>query len=354
MSLQPATIHQLDHDGMLALTDRSPARAESAFRQAQTLAAAVTKLAAGCQNVFICGMGGSAISGDLWRASLGQQESRPMTVQRGPGLPAWVCPDTLAVFLSYSGNTAETLDAYHRAQETGCRIVGISSGGQLSRSLRESGRLLVPVPPGMQPRAALPEIFFSLLGATSLCDGLTPGERAAVAAWEAMAKVVSAEGNGQDGQAQALARSFNETTPYLLGLTPHTVAVAQRWQTQINENAKLMALVAAFPEMTHNEIVPLHAMTPAPYHLVLFRESETHPLVRAQLDITLAMLADRWQGVSELEGSGGPLLARQMSLVTLGDYVSIYQALLRGLDPTPVGAIQQLKARMQAASPASP
>ena len=87
---------------------------------------------------------------------------------------------------------------------------------------------------------------------------------------------------------------------------------------------------------------------------MVLREIETDPLTIRQLDITLAMLADRWQGVTELEGLGEPLLARQMALVTLGDYVSIYQALLRDLDPTPVEAIQQLKGRMQAGSSASP
>jgi glucose/mannose-6-phosphate isomerase len=350
MSLQADAIARLDPSGMLALSDRAAARAEAAYRAALPLATAVAAIAAGARHVLVCGMGGSAISGDLWRAALAGSERAPITVQRGPGLPAWAGPETLTVFLSYSGNTAETLDSYISARAAGCRIVAITSGGKLARQMAGTDGVVVPLPGGMQPRAALWEIFFTLLGAVSAVPGLAVAEASVTDAWAAIAETVAAEGQGQDGQAMALARAFEGAQPYLLGMAPQTATVAMRWQTQLNENAKVMARVAIFPEMTHNEIVPLQAAATLPYHLVICGDPDTHPLVANQLRITLDLLGDRWAGITPLLGRGSTLLARQLSQVALGDYVSIYQALLRGVDPTPVEAIQLLKARMQASA----
>jgi glucose/mannose-6-phosphate isomerase len=347
MSLQADAIARLDRSGMLALSDRAALRAEAAYQAALQWAPAVADRATGIRTVLVCGMGGSAISGDLWRGALGGAEGAPITVQRGPGLPAWAGPETLAVFLSYSGQTAETLDSYNRARAAGCRIVGITSGGTLASRLAEDGGIHVPLPGGMPPRVALWEIFFTLLGAVSATAGLSVGDTAVTDAWQAIAATVEAEGHGQDGLAMSLAAAFEAAEPYLLGVSPQMPAVALRWQTQLNENAKVMARVATFPEMTHNEIVPLHAMTTVPHHLVVFQDPDAHPLVRNQLGITLDLLRDRWAGITELAGRGQTLLARQLSQVALGDYVSIYQALLRGVDPTPIEAIQLLKARMQ-------
>lgn len=346
MSLSPDAIARLDPSGMLALTDRAADRAEAAYRAALPAAGAVATAAADVRHVLVCGMGGSAISGDLWRAALAGGERAPITVQRGPGLPAWAGPETLAIFLSYSGNTAETLDSYKRAQAAGCRIVGITSGGTLAAQLTADGGIRVPLPGGMQPRAALWEIFFTLLGALSATDGLSVADAAVRDAWQAIRETVAAEGQGRDALAMALAQSFEAAEPYLLGVGPQTAAVAQRWQTQLNENAKVLARVAIFPEMTHNEIVPLQAATAVPLHLVTFRDPDTDPLVANQLAITLDLLRERWAGVTEMTGRGQSLLGRQLSQVAIGDYVSIYQALLRGVDPTPVEAIQRLKARM--------
>jgi glucose/mannose-6-phosphate isomerase len=351
MSLQADAIARLDRSGMLALSDRAAQRAESAYKAAQQWASAVADRAAGARHVLVCGMGGSAISGDLWRAALGGTERAPITVQRGPGLPAWAGPDTLAVFLSYSGQTAETLDSYKRALAAGCRMLGVTSGGTLAAWLAEDGGIHVPVPGGMQPRAALWEIFFTLLGAVSATAGLSVDAAAVSDAWQAIQATVQAEGQGKNGQAMALAAAFEAAEPYLLGVAPQTGTVAMRWQTQLNENAKVLARVALFPEMTHNEIVPLQARTAASHHLVVFHDPDVDPLVRNQMRITLDLLRDGWAGVTELTGRGETLLARQLSQVALGDYVSIYQALYRGVDPTPVEAIQLLKARMQETAP---
>ena len=89
--------------------------------------------------VLVCGMGGSAIGGDIaavWAAPHGVR----IAVHRGYGLPAWVDRDTLLVFSSYSGNTEETLLGIRRASApSGAARLCIATGGALAA---RSGRRL--------------------------------------------------------------------------------------------------------------------------------------------------------------------------------------------------------------------
>ncbi len=51
-----------------------------------------------------------------------------------------------------------------------------------------------------------------------------------------------------------------------------------------------------------------------------------------------------------LRGSGPDLISRLAGLIALVDFASVYLALMAGIDPTPVTAIEELKARMAGAS----
>lgn len=347
MSMSTDQIAQIDASGMLALTDQAARRAEQAYDAALALAGRVATEAAGHKAVLVCGMGGSAISGDLWHDALADSGQAPITVWRAPTFPAWAGPETLVVLMSYSGETAETLAAGKAALAAGCRVIGVTSGGQLAPMLEAAGKPVVPVPGGLQPRVALPELFYSLLGATSATEGLSITEATVRESIRVLADVVGRNGHGQAGLAYEIAAACKGGMPFLIGLSPFTSAVAKRWQTQLNENSKVMAHVACFPELTHNEIVNLEAMTWAPYHLIVLDDPAKPALLAGQMSITLAMLSGRWLGEHRIEGQGESRLARQLSLVALGDYVSIYLAFLRQLDPTPVDAIRALKQRMQ-------
>lgn len=347
MSLSPDHIAQLDASGMLALADQAAQRAAQAYDAATALADQVAREAAGHRSVLVCGMGGSAISGDLWHDALADSGQVPLVVWRAPTFPAWAGPDTLVVLMSYSGETAETLAAGAAALAAGCRVIAVTSGGRLGAVLKEAGKPVIPVVGGLQPRVALPELFYGLLGATSTTPGLSLPVAAVRSSIQAIAEVVTQEGGGRSGLAYDIARACKGGMPFIVGLSPLTGGVAKRWQTQLNENSKVMAHVACLPELTHNELVNLEAMTWAPYQLIVLDDPDKPALLAKQMGIALEMLSGRWLGDHRIEGRGEGRLARQLSLVALGDYVSIYLAFLRQLDPTPVDAIGVLKQRMQ-------
>src|SRR5512133_2684088 len=98
---------------------------------------------------------------------------RPVDVNRSPVLPAFAGPSPLVVVSSSSGNTAETLAAFHEAAARGCRILAITGGGTLGEECAARGFAAVRVPGGFQPRAAVGHLTFAMLGALEAA-GLTP------------------------------------------------------------------------------------------------------------------------------------------------------------------------------------
>jgi glucose/mannose-6-phosphate isomerase len=125
-------------------------------------------------------------------------------------------------------------------------------------------------------------------------------------------------------------------------------SVAFRWRCQINENSKEAALSSVVPEMNHNEILAYSAATHETRRLavVFLRDEADHPQVQRRFDLMRDLLTGRAAGVREAKAHGGGPLARSLSLVLLGDFVSVYLAYLKGVDPTPIPFIDLLKKRL--------
>ena len=50
--------------------------------------------------------------------------------------------------------------------------------------------------------------------------------------------------------------------------------------------------------------------------------------------------------IIEVEAKGETNLERMLSLIYVGDFASIYLAVLRNMDPTPVNSIEEFKKRL--------
>src|SRR6478735_668646 len=81
--------------------------------------------------VMVCGMGGSAIGGDLAAAALGDRLTRPLIAVRDYALPSWATPEWTVLCCSYSGRTEETLACFEAAETLGARRLVASIGGPL-------------------------------------------------------------------------------------------------------------------------------------------------------------------------------------------------------------------------------
>jgi glucose/mannose-6-phosphate isomerase len=295
--------------------------------------------------LVVAGMGGSAIGGALARAALGDRASRPIVLARGYALPAWTTPDTAVLCSSYSGNTEETLAIYDAAGALGARRIVATTGGKVAESAREDGVPVIPLPGGFQPRAAVAYSLVVALEVAGLCGaGELLHAEIDVAAAHAEQLVAEWGPEGHDScLAKDLARSLHGTIPQIAG-AGLTAPIAYRWKTQLNENAKTPCFSGDLPEIDHNEIVGWEgAPELGRFSAVFLDDSDLHPRIRQRIELTRGLIASNAVGTYRVEGVGETRTGRLVSLVLLGDLVSLYLAVLRNVDPTPVPTIEHLK-----------
>src|SRR5213079_3153455 len=188
--------------------------------------------------LVVAGMGGSAIGGALARAALSDHATRPIFVTRAYGLPPWTTPDTMVLCASYSGDTEETLACYESAGALGARRTVVTTGGKLAEMARADGVPVIPLPGGLQPRAAVAYMTVAALEVAALC-GVGPELRSEVDVAAAQLEAVTARwgpAGEEDAAPKRVARALDGTITSIVGAGP-TIPVAYRWKTQLNENA---------------------------------------------------------------------------------------------------------------------
>jgi glucose/mannose-6-phosphate isomerase len=295
--------------------------------------------AADSAGVLVCGMGGSAIGGDLAAALLGERLSRPMATVRGYRLPGYATADWTVLCSSYSGETEETVACFDAAAGLGARIVAVGTGGALVERAREAGAPVVGVPGVLQPRAAVAYMTVAAAEVAAL-SGAAP--RIGDEVEDAAARL---EQEAEDLQARAaeVAGRLDGALPVVIG-AELTAPVARRWKTQINENAKLQAFYSELPEADHNEIsgwAGLPGGTRA--SVVSLEDSDSHPRVLRRFELTAEAIGGAGTEVVRVQVEGETRAARMFSALMLGDLVSLRLAEARGADPVAIEAIDSLK-----------
>jgi glucose/mannose-6-phosphate isomerase len=293
-------------------------------------------------------MGGSAVGARLAQAVLAPALTRPFAIADGYAVPAWVGPQHLVLCSSYSGGTEETLAAYDDALERGAPRIVATTGGALAERARRDGAPVIPLPGGFQPRAAVGYGLVSCLEAAALA-GAAPSDRADVEAAAALAGRLAAEwgpDGPEDGAAKALARRLHGTVPVVVG-AELTAPVAYRWKCQVNENASLPAFASVLPEADHNEVVGWPASKDAgPFSAVFLEDPGAQPRNALRSELTAELAGEGAAVVERVQAQGESRLERLVSLVLLGDLVSLYIAVLAGVEPVDIEPISRLKAAL--------
>ncbi len=297
--------------------------------------------------VTFIGVGGSAIGGQLVAEWLSRESEVPMVVSRGYDLPGFVDEDTLVFAVSYSGNTEETLSAFREAMRRGSSIVSLTSGGALERLSREHGLPIVPIPGGLRPRAALPYQLFAVaatLNRLGLVGSLWAEVDEAIDVLGRLSDEMVPEVPADENPAKRLALSLKEKIPFVHG-PPLFEGVAYRLRTQLNENSKVPAGSGSFPELFHNAVLGSEAPDEVlnPLCFLFIRDSRETDKMARKIDRFKAMFEGRVGGIVEVRAKGGAKLARMLSVLYTGDYVSTYLGLLYGQDPSSTDAIEELK-----------
>ncbi|MDX6610478.1 MAG: glucose/mannose-6-phosphate isomerase [Solirubrobacterales bacterium] len=286
----------------------------------------------------VCGMGGSAIGGDLAAAALGNRLTRPLLTVRGYELPSWLTPEWTVLCSSYSGETEETLACFAAAEALGTRRIVASTGGSLVDSARESGVPVIGLPGILQPRAAVAYMLTIAVEVAALA-GVAPRVKTEI---DAAAGYLSEHSEELQTRAAEIAAQLQGSVPVFTG-ADLTVPLARRWKSQVNENAKLPAFFSELPEADHNELC---GWTGDALAAVLFEDRDQHPRIRRRFELTGEAIAATGTTVVSLETEGETRIARLLWATMLGDLVSLALAEARGVDPVPVEAIEGFKAAL--------
>jgi glucose/mannose-6-phosphate isomerase len=291
--------------------------------------------------LMVCGMGGSAIGGDLAAAAIGDRLCRPLISIRGYELPSWATPEWTVLCSSYSGNTEETLACFEAAEALGARRLVLSTGGKLVERAREAG---VPVvaPPGIyQPRVAVAYMFVAAAEAAALA-GVAPRIRTEI---DAAAAFLGREALTIKAKAAEIASVLGGAPTVVYG-SDLTAAVAHRWKTQLNENAKLPAFHAELPEADHNEICGWTGEVAARMAAVFLEDCDQHPRERHRFELTAEIVAESGADVVRVETVGETRVERMLWSLLLGDLVSLEVAKRIGVDPEQIDALNRIKEGM--------
>jgi len=356
--LGPERVTELDSGGQFDTVARLSEQLEAGYTRAVgALTGKRLVTADRPDGVIVCGMGGSAIGGDVVGACLDGLPV-PYQVVRGYELPAWVSERTLVFAVSYSGNTEETLACVARALARGCRPVCVASGGRLSELAGQRDLPLVTVPADLQPRAAI-GFLSTPIGVALEVAGLASGFDEQVAeAIEVIAELraeLVPEVADDDNEAKTIARRLLNCLPVVYGAGV-TAPAARRWKGQLNENAKTPAFFNELPELDHNELAgwATNPGVAGRVVLVLLDDPAGDERLRRRLALTAASVQPRVAGVARVVARGVLPLARLVSSAYVGDFASLYLALLYGVDPGPVEVLEDLKARLSGEGGAAP
>jgi glucose/mannose-6-phosphate isomerase len=296
--------------------------------------------------VLYAGMGGSGIAGD-YAASVALPSGTRVEVHKGYGpIPAWaIRVRPLLIAGSYSGNTEETLDMVTSAWESGLPVATVTTGGSLGQLTAQHKWPSITVPSGLQPRAAA---GYMIGGVVRLLEGAKSIDDQRLSFIEAadLADEMTEEGSPAWEQADEIAAALAGRIPIIYGGGPVSAVVAQRWKTQINENAKVPSWYSVLPELDHNEIVGWETMpekTSDQVGVVVLTDETDHDRVAARIEHTRNLTSEAVPWVGEVSSRGTSRLARLISLTVIGDLVSFMLAERLGVDPTPVVTIEKLK-----------
>lgn len=340
-------IRKVDKSNMLSFCMEAPKHYGKAAQLAQEFNVDLPRP----ENIVVAGMGGSGIGGELFKDWAQDKASIPIEVCRDYHLPAYANGKTLVLCTSYSGETEETLNVFLEALKRKCTVISISSGGTLQMYAGKLNVPHLPVPSGMAPRATLPYLFLPLpiiLEKLGLASGVDKELAETAKVLTQVSSESSPENMTESNVARTLALEADGTMPVVYGFRFYR-AVAQRIKTQFNENSKNLAKWEYFPELNHNEIVGWQkAEEFAPRLSVVFiRDSEEPREIRERIEFMKETVNKTSVRTFELWSKGKSRIARMASVICTGDFASVYLAVLRGVDPTPVEVISILKERLK-------
>ena len=301
------------------------------------------------ENIVICGMGGSAIAGDLLCNIVKDDVSVPVYVVRDYHLPSWVGDKSMIILSSYSGNTEETLSCLEESLGKGAMSICVTTGGTLYEKSKELGLDCILMPSGYQPRAAL---GYSLISMLSILEyyALIDSQFTLDNIGSNVNEIISYGKELSDSNSslsKELAEKVINKKIIIYGVQGITDVIAYRLRCQIAENSKILCFHHTIPEMNHNEIEGWNKEQNSDDTVVIwFTDRDVHPRNKKRIEVTSDLLSKLGSKHEIISVVGGTRSVRLIKLIQLCDHISFDLAMLNEVDPTPVDRIVEMKVNL--------
>ena len=298
-------------------------------------------------SLLIMGMRGSGVSGDVLSLLSNEVSSKKITVRKSYSIPKKIMEvKPFCLFISYSGNTEETLSGLNDAIKNNLDWAVISSGGKLIDLAIEHNKEYIKIPDGLQPRAAFGYLTQAVCKIVDIVEG-TNFLKELRDVGNYLNEILNEEEDSEIFiEAKKISKEINKKTCIIYGGTDLTELVASRWKTQINENAKSKAFVGSMPEVHHNEILSWEADvegSKSNYVLILLRDNSENSQIAKRFDLTQKLLGEKVEIFNIEPKSQSTTLFKLMELVLLGDLFSISLADELNMIPEDIEGIENLK-----------
>jgi glucose/mannose-6-phosphate isomerase len=342
---RPETYGAVDTQGMAGHLAAMPTQVRAAWQRTRFV-----DLPDKHSDIFsfvVIGNGGAALAGDMLRGVVAHTAQIPIVVVRGYDVPAFVGPDSIAIALSHSGNTEETVAAFEEAIDRGVKPVIVTTGGTLEQLATTHRAPLVTYTAEERPRDALASMFTALVAvahAVQVVGDVANDMDEAIALLEEARDAFTLDVAEEANPAKQMARALVGRVPAIYGGTM-LESVARAWKAKLNGYAKTTALFDLLPEANHTSTVgyTFPAQVADDLAIVQLRSSYDHPRVRTHWQVTTDLLDQRGIPHRIVEARGRSRLAQALWTLALADWVAYYLALLNGVDPTAEEAIAYMK-----------
>lgn len=292
-------------------------------------------------NVLISGLGGSGIGGSIASELIASETIIPINVCKTYFIPNYVNENTLVIISSYSGNTEETINALELAIEKKAKIVCVTSGGKIEEIAKTKQLDLILIPSGMPPRAclgySLTQLFFILKHFGIIKSDFETALKISI-------ELLKQEEKDILKQAKEVAKKLMNKIPVIY-TTTYNEGIAIRLRQQINENSKMLCWHHVFPEMNHNELVGWTEKNEQ-LAVVLLRDHDDYSRNKSRIEISKSIFNKYTSTIIELYSKGNTSIEKAIYLIHLGDWISLFLAELKGIDPVEVSIINHLKSEL--------
>ncbi len=300
-------------------------------------------------NIIICGMGGSALPANILISYLrdlilkSKLSPLPVYIHRSYNLPPQTTEKSLVISISYSGNTEETISALKAAVEKKLKTVAITTNGKIEKICQKNNIPLVKIPSGIQPRSATGYLFSALIKILEKTEILEGNESK-----QLLELGKKLEKTNLENQGKKIAGRLKGKIP-LIYASNRLKSLARIWKIKFNENSKIPSFYNYFPELNHNEMVGFEDIEKSKnFHIIILRDKERDlPRIQKRMELFAGLVKEKKVEVEFIDIKKGALLYKIFSTLILGDWISYYLALQRGIDPAPVKIVEQFKKKLK-------